>query len=44
MEEDWSYHSIENSPYSITAQILAKAALEFKKSKNIILIIPSFCL
>jgi hypothetical protein len=30
MNEDWSYITVNNPPYSLAAQFIAKAALEYR--------------
>jgi len=38
--EEWSYFTLTNSPYSQTACFVLKSVLEYRKGKNVVLIIP----
>jgi hypothetical protein len=42
MNEKRSFYNILNPPYINAARIIVKAVLDFRKGKNIILIVPQY--
>lgn len=44
LNQKWSHYTFINPPYSLTAAFLAKGVLEYRREKNIVMIIPSICL